>query len=468
MENISLLKYLPAVDNLLEQLMEQQYALPREYLVQVIRDELDHLRQDILSEKFAGDEDAVKTEALERIKSRCESRQAGSMQSVINATGIVLHTGLGRAPLSESAREALEKAASGYVNLEFDLDSGTRGERNDHIEDLLCAVTGAEAGLLVNNNAAAVLLALNTLASGGESIISRGQLVEIGGSFRIPDVMAKSGTTMVEIGTTNRTHLQDYTDAITDQTRIILIAHTSNYKIEGFTKSPALKDLVELGQNHNIPLMYDLGSGALFDMERLGLPRELVVSEIIDAGVDVVTFSGDKLIGGPQSGLIVGTKALIDQMKKNPMTRALRCDKLIYASMEATLQSYISPAELPSKNRTYELLTRSPGELHTLAEAVLEGLPNEVPEILDLQLMDAPTEAGSGSLPTEQIPGIALVIQSSAWSPNRIMHWMRNWSAPIIGYISHDQCYFNLRTILPDQIKELQTALENLAGDMNR
>ncbi|MCF7804994.1 MAG: L-seryl-tRNA(Sec) selenium transferase [Candidatus Marinimicrobia bacterium] len=466
MANQALLKQIPSVDTVLDDLDDEKYNLPREFVLQTVRTVLGDLRTEILDGKEYPQND-LESIALNRIKDFCKIRSAGSMQSVVNATGIVLHTGLGRAPLSTSARDALSRSAEGYCNLEFDLESGQRGQRNDHIEDLLCALTGADAGLMVNNNAAAVMLSLNTLAEGGEAIISRGQLVEIGGSFRIPDVMAKSGAVMVEVGTTNRTHLRDYENAITDDAAMILIAHTSNYKIEGFTATPDLRDILSLAHANDLPVMYDLGSGALFEMEQYGLPHEHIVSEIVEADVDVVTFSGDKLIGGPQAGLIVGKKQYVDRIKRNPMTRALRCDKLIYSAMEATLQTYTNPEQLPKRNTTYTLLTQSMDTLEELGEAVLSELDGEVIETLGIKLTDAETEAGSGSLPTEKIPGKALVITSAQWSAQKMMRWMRRYETPVVGYISEDKCFFNLRAVMREQIAILVNAFTALAEAMD-
>ncbi|MBS1271386.1 MAG: L-seryl-tRNA(Sec) selenium transferase [Candidatus Marinimicrobia bacterium] len=468
MDKPNVLKNLPGVDVVLKGMDEGEYRLPRAYILEVIRSEIQRLREEILqSDDDLPEPDSLREQVLKNVEMWCKSRSAGSLKSVINATGIVLHTGLGRAPLSEITIDALHEAAQGYSNLEFDVDSGERGQRNDHIEDLLCALTGAESGLLVNNNAAAVMLALNTLSEGKKAIISRGQLVEIGGSFRIPDVMEKSGATMVEVGTTNRTHLKDYENAITDDTHLILIAHTSNFKIEGFTASPELTDLIELAHSHSIPVMYDLGSGALFDMEQFGLPPELMVSDIVEAGVDVVTFSGDKLIGGPQGGLIVGKKEYLERIKKNPMTRALRCDKLTYAAMEAALQTYTSSDELKQNNQTYALLTRSVEALEEIGTTVLNDLNADTIMALGLEMVDAETEAGSGSLPTEKMPSKALVIHTDTWTPNKIMRWMRSRDYPIIGYIQNDLCYFNLRAILPGQIEPLTKAFTELAKVMN-
>lgn len=463
-----LLKQLPQVDYVLSVLNPEKFNLPRAYILRSIRFEIDWTRSQILAGNYdeqSKDLDLV-NQIVQSVQQKCRARQTGTMPRVINATGIVLHTGLGRAPLSPRAQEALNRVSDGYTSLEFDLESGKRGQRNDHIEDLLCALTDGEAGLMVNNNAAAVLLAINTLADNQEAIISRGQLVEIGGSFRIPEVMSKSGATMVEIGTTNRTHLKDYRNAITENTGVIVIAHTSNYRVEGFTTMPSLEEIVELAHQHDLPVLYDLGSGAIYDLEQYNLPHEPVVKNVINAGVDVVTFSGDKLVGGPQSGLIVGKEKYIQTIKSNPLTRALRCDKLIFAAMEATLQSYITPDRLPGENLTYNLLTRSLEDLKHLGEKIIAGLKPVTLSSLNIELSQADTQAGSGSLPTEDIASMALVLKPEQWSADQIMHWMRTRKTPIIGYIESDKCYFNLRTVFDRDASTVIQTFNELAQEI--
>jgi len=464
-----LLQQLPQVDRILSALNPEKYHLPREFVLRAIRTEIDQVREQILSgnyDKNSEDPD-LESRIVQAVQQKCGERQTGTMPRVINATGIVLHTGLGRAPLSPRAQEALNRVADGYTSLEFDLESGKRGQRNDHIEDLLCALTDAESGLMVNNNAAAVLLAINTLADKKEAIISRGQLVEIGGSFRIPEVMAKSGAKMVEIGTTNRTHLKDYRNAISEKTGVIVIAHTSNYRVEGFTTMPSLEEIVALAHENDLPVLYDLGSGAFYDLSQYNLPDEPVVKTIVDAGVDVVAFSGDKLVGGPQSGLIVGKEKFVQPVKLNPLTRALRCDKLIYAAMEATLQSYITPEKLPGENLTYNLLTRSLEDLKHLGEKIRAGLKPLTLSTLNIELKNAATQAGSGSLPTEDISSIALVLQPKRWSADQIMHWMRARKIPVIGYIESDECYFNLRTVFDRDASTLIQVFNQLAQEID-
>lgn len=464
----SILRHLPAVDVVLNRIAGESYELPDKYVKSVVRDTIAQTRQAILNDSadLNGEVDDLEGYITHQVKQKLSQRADGSIRPVVNATGIVLHTGLGRAPLSTATRESLNQIAAGYSNLEFDLLTGQRGQRNDHVEDLLCSLTGADSALLVNNNAAAVMLAINELAEGKEAIISRGQLVEIGGSFRIPEVMAKSGAVMVEIGTTNRTHLKDYIQAITDETRLVLVVHTSNYKVEGFTAMPELTEIVDAAHQHHVPVLYDLGSGALIDLEHYNLPHEPLVESVVSTGVDVITFSGDKLIGGPQAGLIVGKAEYVDRMKKNPLTRVLRCDKLIHAAMESTLRTYVNPDTLPEKNMTYRMLTRTHAEMRETGEAILTELTENQKSILGISLQEAAVEAGSGSLPTESIPSQALVISDAAWSADKIMRWMRTYSTPVVGYIAQGRCYFNLRTLFERDHAVLLKAFKELAAEM--
>lgn len=464
----SILRHLPAVDVVLNRIAGESFDLPEKYVKSVVRDTIAQTRQNILNDSadLNGEVDDLEWYITHQVKQKLSQRADGSIRPVVNATGIVLHTGLGRAPLSTATRESISQIAAGYSTLEFDLPSGQRGQRNDHVEDLLCSLTGADSALMVNNNAAAVMLAINELAEGKEAIISRGQLVEIGGSFRIPEVMAKSGAVMVEVGTTNRTHLKDYIQAITDETRLVLVVHTSNYRVEGFTAMPELTEVVEAAHEQAVPVLYDLGSGALIDLDIYDLPHEPLVESVVNTSVDVITFSGDKLIGGPQAGLIVGKAAYVDRMKKNPLTRVLRCDKLIHAAMESTLRTYVNPETLPARNMTYRMLTRSHDEMRETGETILAQLTSDQKKVLNISLQDAAVEAGSGSLPTESIPSQALVLADTTWSADKIMRWMRTYSTPIVGYIAQGRCYFNLRTLYEKDHKVLVNAIIDLAAEM--
>ncbi|MCK5404226.1 MAG: L-seryl-tRNA(Sec) selenium transferase, partial [Desulfobulbaceae bacterium] len=334
-----LLRAIPKVDEFLGWI-ERHDHIPSLVVKNAVRKVLDDIRCAILAGDRISNDDLSKDSLLLTYHQCVKQKMGPNFRRLINATGVVVHTNLGRSVLPESAMEAILQVGSRYSNLEFDLATGKRGSRYSLVEDLLCELTGAEAALVVNNNAAAVLLALETLAAGREVIVSRGQLVEIGGSFRIPDVMAKSGAGLVEVGATNRTHLKDYEAAITDQTALLLKVHTSNFKVIGFTSEVPLSELVELGAKYGLPVMEDLGSGSFMDLSRFGLVKEPTVGEVVKAGVDIVTFSGDKLLGGPQAGLILGKREIIDRVKKNPMNRALRIDKFTLAGLESVLRLY--------------------------------------------------------------------------------------------------------------------------------
>ncbi|MDA0711622.1 MAG: L-seryl-tRNA(Sec) selenium transferase, partial [bacterium] len=345
--------------------------------------------------------------------------------------------------------------AGRYSNVEIDLETGLRGSRTSLVERLLCQLTGAEAAAVVNNNAAAVLLALNTLARGKEAIVSRGELVEIGGSFRIPDIMERSGATMVEVGTTNRTHLKDFQSAVTPRTGAMLIVHTSNYKVMGFTAAVDLGDLVALGREEAIPTIHDLGGGVLIDLRDYGLPYEPLVSDSVKAGVDVVTFSGDKILGGPQCGILVGKKAAIALIRQNPLMRALRCDKLTYAALDATLKLYLSPGRLRHAHPTLRMLTEPVSALRQRGEALLSRLEN-IPG-LEVALVDAIAQTGSGALPLEEIPSVAIAI--SCEGINRLAGRLRKYTPPVVGYVRDDRLLLDLRTLWEDDLEVISEAL---------
>jgi len=366
---------------------------------------------------------------------------------VVNATGTVLHTNLGRALLPQAALEALFRAAASPVNLEYDLDRGERGRREAVVEELLIHLTGAEAATVVNNNAAAVLLALNTLARDKEVIVSRGELIEIGGAFRIPEIMARSGTVLKEVGTTNRTHPADYEQAITERTGLLLKVHTSNYKIVGFVADVALPDLVAIGRTHHIPVMEDLGSGALIDLSLYGLPKEPVVAERVALGADIVTFSGDKILGGPQAGLIVGTADCVQRIASNPLHRALRCGKLTIAALEATLSLYRESANIVADIPTLKAFTRPLAEMEAMAQPLLPALEMALGSAFRLSLTDATSQIGSGALPTEEMPTKAIVIEHDTMGPHRIAETFRRARPPILGRVKDDRFLLDLRTI---------------------
>jgi L-seryl-tRNA(Ser) seleniumtransferase len=384
---------------------------------------------------------------LDRVETRIGLESQAGLFRIVNATGTILHTNLGRALLAKTAIEAVAAVGGQPVNLEYDVAAGKRGRREQTIEKLLIELTGAEAATVVNNNAAAVLLGLNTLAEGKEVIVSRGELIEIGGSFRIPEIMAKSGAILKEVGSTNRTHPEDYERAVNENTALLLKVHTSNYRIVGFSAEVGLEQLVAIGKNHQLPVMEDLGSGALIDLSRYGLPKEPVVAERVGSGADLVTFSGDKILGGPQAGLIVGKKTLIGRVNKNHLQRALRCGKLTLAALEATLRLYRQSPDVTRDIPTLRAFTRPVEELRHFGEAVLPQLQGVLGNGFRLTLANSTAQIGSGALPTEELPTVAIAIEHETLSATRIAEKFRGASPPIIGRIKDDCFLLDLRTI---------------------
>jgi L-seryl-tRNA(Ser) seleniumtransferase len=378
-------------------------------------------------------------------------RVGSKLRVVINATGVIVHTNLGRSPLSKRVMESISEAALAYSNLEYNLAEGRRGERNAHLRQLMQELTGAEAALAVNNNAAAVLLALSSLASGREVIVSRGELIEIGGTFRIPDVMARSGAVLKEVGATNRTHPRDYVQAINDNTALILKVHTSNYRIVGFTREVELEELVSIGKEYEIPTMMDLGSGCLVDLAPYGLPEEITVQEVLAKGIDIVSFSGDKLLGGPQAGILAGRADLIEEMRTNPLARALRMDKLTLAGLEATLVEYTRPEGPVASIPTLAMITKSESELKESATALANAIRSQVGDQAEVSIEPGIGRVGGGALPMGDLPGPRVSIRPRHMSAARLEQGLRLGSPPVISLVKEDAVLVDPRTLLHDQ-----------------
>ena len=387
-----------------------------------------------------------------------------TLRPVYNLTGTVLHTNLGRSVMAEEAVEAMVKVAKGFSNLEYDIVSGKRGDRDSHIDRLLCDLTGAEAATVVNNNAAAVLLVLNSLAQRKEVLVSRGELIEIGGAFRIPDIMSRAGCKLVEVGTTNRTHLSDFNNAINAKTGCLMKVHTSNYIIQGFTKEVSAKEMLEGTRDHSLPLIEDLGSGSLIDLTKFGLPHEPLVKDSIKAGVDIVMFSGDKLLGGPQAGLIVGKKDLISKIKKNPMKRAMRLDKVSIAALSATLQLYLNPDKIATRVPTLRFLTKTVEEIEQTAKIVGQTLNKVLGDEISINQVECLSQIGSGSLPVDRLPSIALSISPIKSKPgSKLKKYAESFRAlpiPVIGRIQDGALVFDLRCL--DDVEEFIMQLDEL------
>ena len=461
----TLLRMLPGVDRLLELCKNDSHFtdMPKSVVINSIRLSLDSQRSRILAgDQSIAEEDLTESRMLKRVKKAAADAMVFNLKPLINATGVVVHTNLGRSLLPAEAIENLAPVAGRYSNLEYDLEAGKRGSRYSSVEDILCEISGAEAAMVVNNNAAAVLLCLETLARGRQVIVSRGELVEIGGSFRVPDVMAKSGGILKEVGTTNRTHLKDYEIAISADTALMLKVHRSNYSVVGFTAEVSLKELVALGTEHDLPVMEDLGSGTFIDFSKYGLVKEPTVQESVAAGVDMVTFSGDKLLGGPQAGIIVGKKRIVDRIKQNPLARALRIDKMTLAALEATLRLYRDEDRAVCMIPTLRMLTMQIEELSDRAEKLAEELNAIGGSRLEIRPIERASKAGGGALPLLELPSNCLRIKVQGMSANKLEFNMRLHTPPIIGRIEDDGFIIDPRTLLDDDLPIIRTAFENL------
>ena len=457
MDYKKLLRNIPKMDVLLNNPQLRELNLAPAVLRDLARQKTDALRKEIL----AGERETVPTEEelVQDILHQAGRDAMPSLREVINATGIPLHTNLGRACLSHEAAEAARQAGERYSTLEFDLETGTRGSRYSHVEELLCTLTGAEAALVVNNNAASVLLILSAMGSGGEVIVSRGELVEIGGSFRIPEIMEQCGCKLREVGATNKTHLHDYRRAISEETKALLKVHTSNYRIVGFSESTPLAELTALGRETGLPVIEDLGSGSLIDLNQFGIADEPTVMDSVKAGVDVICFSGDKLLGGPQAGIIIGRKHWIDQLKIHPLNRALRVDKLTLAALEATLRSYADPKRAVEEIPTLRMLSASPEHLRERAETLC-GLMTD--RGLTAQVIPNAGQVGGGSVPCQLLQSYAVAVTPKGTSADRAEYALRMLERPIISRISHDQLLFDVRTIWDCDMAYVAEAVERV------
>jgi len=456
------LRSLPSVDQLVRRLAAEPVlaGLSRARLTAAVRETLDAERRRVAQDAQApADADTLAARAV------ALARQAGSfsLRPVINATGVVLHTNLGRALLSDLARERVAAVAGAYSNLELDLASKERGSRYSHVETLLRRLTGAEDALVVNNNAAAVLLALETLAHGKEVVVSRGELIEIGGEFRIPDIMLRSGAILREVGATNRTHLRDYAEAIGPNTALLLKVHTSNYRVIGFTADVSGRQLTELGREHGIPVMEDLGSGSLIDLRPWGFPYEPTVQEVVGAGVDLVSFSGDKLLGGPQAGIVVGKRAIVSRLKKNPWNRALRIDKFTIAALEATLNAY-DDGTARDTVPTLRLLTEPLAAVQARARRVLRNLGAEAAERLAARVREGRAQVGGGALPTVELPTAGLALGATDAAARALDAALRAGDPAVVGRLVEDRLFLDCRTVLPGQVAALAKAVAAAAG----
>ncbi|MBR4990405.1 MAG: L-seryl-tRNA(Sec) selenium transferase [Oscillospiraceae bacterium] len=440
--NQKLLRQIPKVDELMKQPQLQQLctAVPVQKVTEAVRQILDDLRAGILNGSI--EEMPALEDLCGLVVGTANKKAEYSLKKVINATGIILHTNLGRACISERAASAACEVAQSYSTLEYNLQAGRRGTRYSHVEELLCRLTGAESALVVNNNAAAVLLILSDMAQGGQVITSRGELVEIGGSFRVPDIMEACGAELKEVGTTNKTHLWDYDRAINEKTRALMKVHTSNYRIVGFSETPTLPELVELGHSRGLPVIEDLGSGCLVDLQQFGILGEPTVQDSVRAGVDVVSFSGDKLLGGPQAGIIVGKKAIVDKLKKHPLTRAMRVDKMTLAALEATLRSY--DAGLSSEIPTIAMLSATPAYLQGKADQLCQLM---LKAGIAAEVVATEGQVGGGSVPTQMLKSFAVAVQPAGVNLDQLEINLRLGSPAIVGRINHDRFLLDVRTL---------------------
>lgn len=462
------LRAIPKVDECITRIRcIESVTAPDSIIKSAIQDVIGHQRTKILSSSECELLSDAKWTNLFLLA--IEKKMTPHLKRIFNGTGVVIHTNLGRSILSKKTTDQLVQAGGYYSNLEFNLETGQRGSRYSLVEDIICDLTGAEAALVVNNNAAAVLISLDTLARGSEVIVSRGQLVEIGGSFRIPDVMAKSGATLVEVGATNRTHLHDYENAISENTSMLLRVHTSNFRIIGFTSEVSASEMVELARTKGLTTMEDLGSGSLIDLSQYGFPKEPTVQEIVKAGVDVVTFSGDKLLGGPQAGIIVGNREVIDKIKKNPLNRALRIDKFTLAALESVLREYYDTHQALRQVPTLRMLTTPVELLKKRAQSLIRRIKPKINHFCDIQLVPTFSKVGGGALPEYNIESWALQLQPLKMKLVALERGLRRLVTPVVGRIENDCLLLDVRTIQDQELGELAVLLiEFFEGEVAR
>lgn len=454
----NLLRGIPKIDELLldEQLIFFMETTPRAVVVDAAREIIDGLRKEILTEERSSI--PGKNELVSEIVNRINGKKKHNLRTLVNATGVVLHTNLGRSNLCKTAVESVMAVADSYSNLEYDVKKGARGSRHDHVEKIITEITGAEAAMVVNNNAAATMICLSALAYGKEVITSRGELVEIGGSFRIPDIMEQSGAHLKEVGTTNKTKPSDYRDAYDpEKTGAFMKVHTSNYRILGFTQEVTLKEMVALGKEYALPVIYDMGSGLMTDLSKFGVDEPTVIDALKD-GADVVLFSGDKLLGGPQGGVLIGKKEYIDKMKKHPLARAFRVDKMTLAAMEATFFEYLDMESAKKTIPTLQMITLSEDELIQKANALIEVIQAKTSDF-GLSIEPCSDQIGGGSAPTVKLHGQAVTVASEKISAERLERLMRKANVPVIVRIAHDQVLFSVRTIFEDEFELVADAL---------
>lgn len=466
-ENQALLMKIPAVDRLLRsaELAGASGAYPRSVLLKAIHHTLDQLRAEILKGELGGGVSALSVESVaSRVMTTLKDISRPSLRSVINATGVVVHTNLGRSIMAEKVLSRFRSVAGAYNNLEYDLARGMRGSRYVHVEEILKELTSAESAMVVNNNAAAVLVSLDTLAKGREVVVSRGELVEIGGSFRIPEVMRKSGAKMVEVGTTNKTHLRDYEEVIGPETALLLKVHRSNYQIIGFTEEVPLSELVGLGKRCGVPVMEDLGSGCLVDFSKYGLVSEPTVREILVQGASLVCFSGDKLLGGPQAGIILGEKGLVEGIRKNQLNRALRIDKLTLLALEQTLRLYRDERTALKEIPTLRMLCQSYGALKKKADRLTKLAGNLKTDNFSIRLMDGNSKVGGGALPLLEMPSRLVSLVPGRLSPHFMEVWLRNNDPPVITRVEKERVVLDMRTIQDRELKIVAQAIQGLAS----